>query len=182
MLKLISPRRAEKILKTQSEWIRTVAARYGVPAAVIRAILYQEMIEIDLMDMLADLAVWSNLTAKKDSSTGYAQIFGRVGLNAVNFAADRGLTDYAALGIGSDHRLESTSREDVRLVWKLLHRDVRANIEIAALNLLHCPHTGLTTAGPDHQVQPYCRIHQDVPELNPDQHKHQIPLFLDSVP
>ena len=136
MLKLISPRRAEKILKTQGEWIKTVAARYGVPAAVIRAILYQEMIEIDLMDMLADLAVWSNLTAKKDSSTGYAQIFGRVGLNAVNFAVDRGLTDYTALGIGSDHRLEGTSREDVRLVWKLLHRDVRANIEIAALNLL----------------------------------------------
>lgn len=136
MLKLISPRRAEKILKAQGAWIDTVAARCGVPAAMIRAILYQEMVEIDLMDVLADLAVWSNLTAKKDSSTGYAQIFGRVGLNAVNFAVDRGLTDYAALGIGSDHWLDSTNRADVRLMWKLLHSNKRANIEIAALNLL----------------------------------------------
>ncbi len=136
MLKLISPRRAESILKEQDAWIGTVAERYGVPAAVIRAILYQEMTAIDLLDAAADLVVWSGLFAKKDSSTGYAQIFGRVGLDAVNFAADRGLADYRSLGVTCDHRLERKNEKDVRLMWKLLRRDRRANIEIAALNLL----------------------------------------------
>lgn len=136
MVHLISPGRANRILQRYSDWIDAVAARYGVPAAVIRAILYQEMTMIDLADPVVDLMVWSGVFRKKDSSTGYAQIFGYVGLNAVNFAVDRGMATYESLGITSDHRLDAGVARDVRLVWKKLWLDQKANIEIAALNLL----------------------------------------------
>lgn len=136
MLKLISRRRAERILRSCGPRIRELSRKYRIPAPVIQAILYQEMTQIDLLDLAADLAVWTNLFPKKDSSTGYAQIFGYVGIRAVNFAVDRGLTDYAALGISADHRLDSQNPKDVRRIWLLLHRDPRANLEIATLNLL----------------------------------------------
>ena len=136
MVRLISPARARRILDRYAGWIDAVSARYGVPSRLIRAILFQEMTTIDLMDPLADLAVLVGVSGKKDSSTGYAQIFGYVGLNAVNFAVDRGLATYESLGVRSDHRLNPDDPADVRAVWKLLRRDPRANIEIATLNLL----------------------------------------------
>ena len=136
MYRLISDKKAEKILQKYREWIFTVANRYKIPASVIQAILYKEMTEIDLMDLAADLIVWTGLTRKKDSSTGYAQIFGYVGLNAINFAVDKGITDYASLGIKSNVRLDRKNQKDVRMIWKLLYKNQKANIEIAALNLL----------------------------------------------
>ena len=133
---IISEKRAEKIIEKYDAWITEVAGRYKMPSAAIKAILYKEMIMIDIMDVLADIAVWTGLFSKKDSSTGYAQIFGAVGLDAVNFASDRGLADYESLGIHCDHRLDRSGIKDVRLVWKLLRFNRRANIEIASLNIL----------------------------------------------
>lgn len=136
MFKPFSPKRAKRTLERYDSWIQTVSARYGVPAAVVKAILYREMVQIDLVDYAADLAVGSGLFRKKDSSTGYAQIYGYVGVNAANFAVDRGLATYESLGIESDHRLDPDNLEDARLVWKKLHASKEANIELATLNLL----------------------------------------------
>ena len=71
-IRLISPKRAKKALTSHDGWIRIVANRYGVPAEAVKAILFQEMTMIDPLDVAADLAVWTNLFRKKDSSTGYA--------------------------------------------------------------------------------------------------------------
>ena len=128
--------RAEKLIKKNGEWIDIVAERYNVPSAVIRSILFMEITRMDMLDTVADLAVLTDLFPKKDSSTGLAQIFGRVGLEAINFAAERGLTSYEALGIKTDHILDSSDPDDVRLIWKRLHSDKNANIEIATLNIL----------------------------------------------
>ena len=136
MFKPFSPMRAKKTLARYESWIQAVSARYSVPAAIVKAILYQEMVQIDLVDYAADLAVGSGLFKKKDSSTGYAQIYGYVGLNAANFAVDRGLATYESLGIESGHLLDSDNLADVRLVWKKLHKSKEANIELATLNLL----------------------------------------------
>ena len=59
-----------------------------------------------------------------------------MGLCALNFTVDRGLTTYEAAGIASDRRLDPGNPKDVRLVWKKLRRDPKANIEFAAMNLL----------------------------------------------
>lgn len=136
MMKTISSRRAEEIITKHSDWIDTISRKYSIPAPAIKAILYVELIRIDVLDSVADIAVWSDLFAKKDSSTGYAQIFGSVGLKAVNFAVDRGLTDYESIGLQTDHILDAENHEDVRLVWDLLHKSPKANIEIGSINIL----------------------------------------------
>ena len=149
MMRLISPKRALEILERYDGWIGTVSGRYGVPAALIKAMLYQEMTHIDALDPVADLAVQLAPRYSRDSSTGYAQIFGRVGLVAVNFAVDRGLTTYDALGLQLGHRLDPDDKRDVHKVWLKLHGDPKANIEIATLNLLVCAEemTGRTDFG-----------------------------------
>lgn len=136
MIRIYSPVRAERIIRRYDEWIRSVAARYDIPAAAIKAILFQEMTQIDLWDLAADAATYLGLFGRRDSSTGYAQIFGWVAVNAANFASDRGLTDYRSLGINTDHRLDPENAADVRMVWKRLHGSRKANMEFAALNLL----------------------------------------------
>ncbi len=136
MLKMYSSERSEAIIQKYDGWIHTVSGRYGVPAAAIKAILYMELVRIDILDPAADLAVWSGMFHKHDSSTGYAQIFGTTGVKAVNFALDRGIADYQQLRIPADHRLDENDPEDVKLLWQFLRKDKEANIEIAALNLL----------------------------------------------
>ena len=136
MIRIISDRKAERIIRYLNDWIDTVAQRYHVPSAIIKAILYIEMTRMDILDPLVDLIVGTCLFAKKDSSTGYAQIFAYVGVNAVNFAVHEGLTDYQKLNIPSDHRLDSSDSKDVHLMWKYLHRNPESNIEIATLNIL----------------------------------------------
>ena len=149
MLKLISHRHAIRILRRYSAWIDTVSGRYAVPSAVIKAILYKEMINIDILDPLADLAVLTGLFHKRDSSVGYAQIFGRTAINAVNFAVGRGLADYASLGLPAGRSLDPGKAEDIRLMWKYLRKNRNANIEAAAMNLLSCAQemTGRTDFG-----------------------------------
>ena len=136
MIHLISAKKARGILRRYADWIETLSKRYRVPSAAIKAILYQEMIQIDLLDPLVDLVVLTGLFPKKDSSTGFAQIFGYVGLNAVNFAVDHGLATYESLGFSVGHRLDSTNSRDARMVWLRLRRNTHANIEIATLNIL----------------------------------------------
>ena len=136
MMRLYSPARASKILGRHAAWIQTVSQRYGIPQALIKAILFQEMTMIDLMDPLADLAVRTGIFKKKDSSTGYGQVFGRTGVIAVNYAVDHGLETYESLGVCTDHRLDEENLQDVRLVWRLLNGNPEANIQICALNLL----------------------------------------------
>ena len=125
-------------LRKNAEWIGRVSERYHIPPAAICAILRKEMEQINAVDLAADLVVAAQLFSKKDSSTGPMQIFGKVGLRAVNFAVDRGLTTYAELGLAASPRLDENRPADVHAVWRRLRSDVRANIEIAALNLLSC--------------------------------------------
>ena len=125
-----------EVLERYDGWIETVARRYSMPSALLKAILYQEMTQIDVLDPVADIAVQIAPRYSRDSSTGYAQIFGRTGLAAVNYAVDRGLATYESLGIDTVRRLDSGNARDVHKVWLKLHRDPHANIEVAALVLL----------------------------------------------
>ncbi|MBQ6479378.1 MAG: hypothetical protein IJI44_08475 [Erysipelotrichaceae bacterium] len=138
MIRIISDKEAEKTIKEYQDWISTVAERYRVPSAVIKAILFTEMTRMDILDSLCDWIVETDLFSKKDSSSGYAQIFAYVGIKAVNFALDEGITDYRKLRISSNHRLDGSDPDDIRLMWNLLRHDPKANIEIATLNLLCC--------------------------------------------
>jgi len=136
MIRLMSSKRAMEVLERYDGWIETVARRYSMPSALLKAILYQEMTQMDVLDPVADIAVQIAPRYSRDSSTGYAQIFGRTGLAAVNYAVDRGLATYESLGIDTVRRLDSGNARDVHKVWRKLHRDPHANIEVAALVLL----------------------------------------------
>ncbi len=152
MLKRYSAAAARRIIKRCALVIRASSVKFGVPEDWIRAILYREMTEIDLLDVAADAAVCfyhlrrqlfhrlptsaSRFFGKKDSSTGYAQIFGSVAIDAANFALDRGIATYGELGISSVRRLDRENPDDLWMVWRQLHRDRAFNIEMAALNLL----------------------------------------------
>lgn len=148
MLKIYSEKAAERILQRHSADIEAIAARCSLPAACLRAILFKELTDIDILDPVADALVRFNqrrlaepvfggsFLQKCDSSTGYGQIFARVAIEAVNFAADRGVTDYAALGLPVDHRLDAKVMADLRLVWDRLHTDPVFNMTATALNLL----------------------------------------------
>ena len=150
MLRLYSDRAAEKIIRRLDAPIREIAARYALPAPVLQAVLVQELTQIDLLDVFADALVAFNLFRlrrraalpkgrgllfKCDSSTGCAQIFGRVGLEAVNFALDRGLTTAEALGLPA-RRLDAEKPRDLWLIWRRLHREPIFNLTLAVLNLL----------------------------------------------
>ncbi len=150
MLKLYSARAAERIIRRLDAPIQDISARYALPAPVLQAVLYQEITQIDLLDMLADGLTALNLLRlagraklpkgrgvfhKYDCSTGFAQIFARVGIEAVNFALDNRLTSAEALGLPA-RRLDAAKPRDLRLVWRKLHREPAFNLELAALNLL----------------------------------------------
>ena len=126
----------DRILVRFSDWIANVSARYGVPASAIKAILHKEMSMIDVFDLGADLAVRAGLFGRKDSSTGYAQIFGRVGIVAANYAVGKGYTTYGDLGLACEHMLDAENPQDVRMVWERLNGDPYVNIELATANLL----------------------------------------------
>lgn len=137
-MKIYTQEKINSTIDKYSGWIREVGSRYHIPPAVIKAVMYKEMKETDELDPLVDLAVHTGMFAKKDSSTGYMQIFGYVGLNAVNRAVRLGLTGYDKLGLvlrSGCTQMEADNEEDVRQVWEKLHTDSEANIEIAALNI-----------------------------------------------
>ena len=153
MLKLYSRRSVQRRLARLAHPIDLAAGRSGVPVACIRAVLSQEMGDIDLMDPVADLSVlfywlrWRlrggrtprllrGALGKKDSSTGYGQIFAYVAIRALNFAASRGLPAYDWLGLSEERSLRPDRDEDLQWMWYRLHRDQEANILLSALNLL----------------------------------------------
>jgi hypothetical protein len=102
----------------------------------------KENVEVDLFDLLADTLVWLNwqrcrlfggpkkplptrpqgLFQKLDSSTGYAQIFSFVAINAVNFALDRGLDTLEGLGLPPERRPERDDPADRYMFWRRLPR------------------------------------------------------------
>ncbi len=177
MLKLYSTRAAERIIRRYGETIDRIAARYELPAPFIRALLYTELVRIDVLDPLADLLVRINhgngkgLLHKRDSSTGYGQIFGFVAVNAVNFAVDRGLEHSADLGL-PERRLDPDDPADVFLVWNRLNREPEFNIALSALNLISAAEevTGridFSDYSPDEIRRIYTRYNGTVPHITP---------------
>ena len=177
MLKLYGPKAAERILRRYDGTVRAVAARYALPAPFIDALLYTELVRIDLLDPLADAVVALNhrfgtaLLGKRDSSTGFGQIFGFVAVNAANFAVSHGLTSYASLGL-PERRLDPADSADVRLVWRHLNREPDFNIELSALNLLAAAEevTGrmdFSSFTPDEIRRVYTRYNGTVPHITP---------------
>ena len=133
MFRLYSAQMAERIIRRLSPRIQAISGRYAIPAPVLQAILYQEITKIDVLDIAADLLVrlnWLRLTLR------YTQIFARVGIDAINFAVDRGLTTTETLRIPVQRRLDRNRPRDLRLIWRLLKRNKGFNLELAALNLL----------------------------------------------
>ena len=158
MVPIYSSSAAERILLKYEADIRAISAGYDLPAPCLQAILYQEITRIDLADLLVDGAVRLNwltyplrerlaggqgtihrgrsLFRKLDSSTGYAQIFAFVAINAVNFAVEHGITTGEELGIPPGHIPDPDRPADRRWMWLRLNRDPVFNLRAAALNLL----------------------------------------------
>ncbi len=181
MLKLYSPKTAERIIRARRGAIEKISARFCLPAPFIRALLYTELVRIDVLDPLADLVVRINLRRgagagtgllrKRDSSTGYGQIFGFVAINAANFAADRGIADYASLGLPA-HRLDPDSSEDLWLMWSRLNRDPEFNIALSALNLIYAAdevtgRTDFTDFTPEEIQRIYTRYNGTAKQVTP---------------
>jgi hypothetical protein len=134
MIRLYSEEKTEAILRELGPLIRQVSADYGVPEAAITAILYREIKEIDLLDLAADTAVRLGCFPKRDSSTGYMQIFGRVAIRALRFAAEHGIEEPARLGMPDG--MDEENPADVRRMWRKLNRDREFNLRMGTLNLL----------------------------------------------
>lgn len=161
MLQIYNSSAAERILRKHAGDVREITESYGLPGPFLQAILFQEITRIDLADLLVDgivrlnwavYSLWERLNGdavgnrtmnrgrsvirKLDSSTGYAQIFAFVAINAVNFAAEQGITGYEDLGFRSDHILDPDDPADRRWMWHRLNRDRVFNLKAAALNLI----------------------------------------------
>ena len=152
MIRLYSKGRVGKILRQSEEQIRFLESRYALPGAALRAVLYKELLAADILDPLADAAVslyWlrfsrrkkhkkplpaagGGLWRKRDSSTGYAQVFGQTAIQSILFALEKGLDTPSSLGLPRPPDPEG----DLPLVWKRLRRDRAFNLRMAALTLL----------------------------------------------
>ena len=167
MLRLFSERKIQQILQRLDGSIHQIAATYSLPPAVLQAVIHKEMSMMNLPDLLADFLVWTNLFPKKDSSTGYSQIFGSVGIAAVNEAVDQGLCSYESLRIPVTHRLDATNPKDLRTFWRFLRKDRYANLEVATLNLLSCAkekvgHTHFGSMSPEELQLVFTRYNANV--------------------
>lgn len=188
MLKLYSPERADRIIRRYSGHIEAVSRRYGIPPAYMKAVLYKEIIAIDILDPVADLLValnWlfrrgrpfragkgllSRILNKTDSSTGYAQIFARVGIGAVNYAARRGLDTPEALGFDKDP--DSGDPAQVHALWRRLLHDRKLNITLGVLNLIAAAeemngHTDFARYTPEETKRAFTRYNADVRHVTP---------------
>ena len=139
MIKLYSLKKTEKIINEMEPAIRRASGDYHVPEAFIKAILYREIKEIDLadagVDMIVKSQVLSKLLHRRDSSTGYAQIYGFVAVNALKFAEEQGLEKAENLGFPPANELSPKNTEDVRKMWLKLHQDPEFNLRLAVLNM-----------------------------------------------
>ena len=142
MFRLYSPRKTEQIIMKLEPVIRRVSSDYQVPEAVIRAVLFREIKEIDLFDVIADRIVRSPVLSswfhRTDSSTGYGQIFAWVAINALHFAETQGIENAENIGLSADHVYDKDSPGDRRLMWMKLNSDREFNLRMSVLNLLSC--------------------------------------------
>ena len=142
MFRLYSLNRTQKVISKMEPAIRRVSDEYRVPQSALKAVMYRETKEIDLFDAAADVIVLvktlGKLLHRTDSSTGYMQIYGFVGVNALNFASDHGIPLPEVPGLSAGRRPDARDAGDVRAVWLKLHGDREFNLRLAALNLLSC--------------------------------------------
>jgi len=155
MLKLYTRGRIQRILRRLRPQLAAIEAEYGVPVPCMQAILAQEMPQIDALDALADMAValyWLRwrvkkrllprlspakpLLGKRDSSTGYAQIYAVTAIGAICYAVSQGITDKSALGLSAAF-LDPKEPADLCRIWHRLRKDRVFNLRCAALNLLY---------------------------------------------
>lgn len=134
MFRLYSDKRTGAIIAAMDRDIEACAADYGVPAPCLRAILFREIREIDLLDAAADAAVRLGLFGRRDSSTGYAQIFARTAVNSLRFAEEQGIETAEKLGLPPLPPGEDPGY--LRRVWLRLNGDRIFNLRMAALTLL----------------------------------------------
>ena len=186
MIKLYSAKKTERILAEYGDWIETVSERYAIPSAMIKAVLRKEIADIDLLDPVADSLVrcyWlrrrlfgdgaakrRGILGKRDSSTGCAQIFAYVAINAANYALDRGLDDAAGLGLPEDRRLDRTNEDDLCAMWYRLKRDRKFNIQMGALNLISAAdemngHTDFARCTPEELQRAFTRYNANTDRI-----------------
>ena len=147
--RLYSGRRIRRALAKCAAEIARIAAEYRLPCACMQAVVHQELSALDLFDLLADGAValyWLRFSlhrrlrlppprhGKRDSSTGWAQVFAATAIRSIRFAQEKGITTWNALGL--DHLPDPQSPADLGSIWKRLHRDRTFNLRLCALTLL----------------------------------------------
>ena len=198
MIRLYSVRKTKRIIDSCSPWIETVTARYGIPAACVKAVLRREIADIDLFDPVADTLVWFHwlffdlhrrlyrlglvkseeprprrgLLGKKDSSTGYGQIFAFVAIKAANYALERGLEEEGPLGLAPGERLSPDSDRDRERMWRRLGRDREYNIRMSTLNLISAGeevngHTDFGRYTPEEMKRMFTRYNADTRTITP---------------
>ncbi len=134
MIRIYSSKQVLSLIEKLAPLIRRIGGEYGVPEECVKAVLYREMKEIDLLDAAADAAVRFGLFGKKDCSTGFAQIFSYVAIRALDFAEGRGIETAENLGI--ERPLSEKNPEDIRRIWLRLNEDREFNLRMGTLNLL----------------------------------------------
>ena len=134
MIRLYTEKNTEKIVSAMEPVIVRICGEYGVPVPCVKAVLYREIREIDLMDAAADAAVRLGLFGRKDSSTGYAQIFARTAVRALRFAGERGIE--TAENLGFPPLPAGDDPVYTRRIWLRLNRDRVFNLRMGTLNLL----------------------------------------------
>ena len=151
MLSFYSKSRARQMVADYSALIENICAPYQFPSAYLKAILLMEVPEINFLDIVADAIVrlnWlrysffhtfilerhtRNPLKKFDCSTGFAQIFAQVAIEAILFAE----SEQMPLFLGISGKLSPFSPEDLKRVWIRLNKDRVFNFSCAVLNIIH---------------------------------------------
>ena len=192
-MKLYSPNRAERILRSLDSDIEGICRMVHLPSAVLKAVLYKEITDIDFFDPLADAIVafnWqrvhllnhlpdlegsqnkSSFFRKFDSSTGYGQIFARTAILAIRFATTHGIITTETLGLGKGQTFSPDSPADVFEIWKKLHRERSFNLACSALNLLFAAwemngRITFENFSPDELKRTFTRYNANVRQITP---------------
>ena len=164
-----------------------------LPSAVLKAVLYKEITDIDFFDPLADAIVafnWqrvyllnhlpdlegsqnkSGLFRKFDSSTGYGQIFARTAILAIRFATTHGIITPETLSLRKGQTFSPDSPADVFEIWKKLHRERSFNLACSALNLLFAAwemngRITFENFSPDELKRTFTRYNANVRQITP---------------
>ncbi|MEA4854427.1 MAG: hypothetical protein VB082_09170 [Christensenella sp.] len=115
-----SPKEAVKVVDENDKLIQKTAKKYGVPPAMLQAVLLRENGFLGIDDEFADTAVKIGL--KADSSTGIGQVTAKTAIKAENFL-NHGTTGYIPL--------DPENKADLRKMWDKLQDD-EYNIEMMA--------------------------------------------------